>query len=73
MQTQSTIAADFEFAATSGEFSNAATLLRYVAAINPDLTRAEFVAAAVAAGYAANSSANRFRESRKFDLQNFGA
>ena len=70
------LAADFTFAAESlgqgGEFKNAAQLLRYVAALNPEASRVEFVAAAVAAGYAANSSANRFRESRKFDATSYG-
>lgn len=61
------LAADFAFAAASGEFANAAQLLRYVAAINPEASREAFVAAAVEAGYKANSSANRFRESRAFD------
>lgn len=68
------LAADFAFAAEcyhpAGEFQSKAALLRYVAAINPEATRDEFVAAAVAAGYRANSSANRFRESRQFDLEN---
>lgn len=67
------LAADFEFAAESlgpgGEFKNQAELLRYVAAINPEATLAQFVQAAVAAGYKANSSANRFRETRKFDAE----
>lgn len=65
------LAADFEFA--KEDFgSNAAVVLRYVAALNPEATRVEFVAAAVAAGYAANSSANRFRESRAFDCETYG-
>lgn len=67
------LAADFAFAAESlgpgGEFENTAQLLRYVAAINPEATLAQFVEAAVAAGYKANTSANRFRESRKFDAE----
>lgn len=64
--------ADFDFAAQSGELVNDAQILRYVAALNPEASRVEFVAAAVAAGYAANSSANRFRESRKFDVSSYG-
>lgn len=65
ISTPASLAEDFAFAQDSGEFANQATLLRYVAAINQGATLQEFVAAAVAAGYAANSSANRFRESRK--------
>lgn len=64
------LAEDLEFAA--GEFDSQAAVLRYVAAINPQASREEFVAACVAAGYPANSSANRFRESRKFDSENYG-
>jgi hypothetical protein len=54
------------------EFNGNAGLLRYVAALNPDATRDEFVAACVRVGYLANSSANRFRESRKFDCAAYG-
>lgn len=70
--TAESLAEDFAFARDSGEFANDATLLRYVAAINVDATREQFVAAAIVAGYAGNSSANRFRESRHADVQ-FGA
>ena len=70
--TPASLAEDFAFARDSGEFANDATLLRYVAAINTDATRAQFVAAAVAEGYAANSSDRRFRESRNADVA-FGA
>lgn len=70
------LAADFAFAAEcchpDGEFQSQAALLRYVAAINPEATLIEFVTAAVVAGHRANSAANRFRESRKFDLENYG-
>ena len=62
--TPASLAEDFAFARDSGEFANDATLLRYVAAINTDATREQFVAAAIAAGYRANSSDRRFRESR---------
>jgi hypothetical protein len=47
-------------------------VLRYVAALHPELTRAEFVAAAVQAGYRANSAARRFAESRAFDRDENG-
>jgi len=66
--TPESLAEDFAFADESGEFVNQAQLLRYVAAINIDATRAQFVAAAVVAGYAANSSDRRFRESRHASL-----
>lgn len=63
---------DLIFALESGEFKSRAPLLRYVASINPEATRAEFVAAREAAGYRANSATNRFNESRAFDLKNYG-
>lgn len=61
---------DIRFAEQSGEFDSMAPLLRYVVAINPDASRTEFVEAAVACGYKANSAGNRFRESRAFDEEN---
>jgi hypothetical protein len=67
------LAADFEFVGEQGdELQNGAERLRYVAAINPEASRAEFVLCAVKAGYPANTSANRFRESRKFDQEAYG-
>jgi hypothetical protein len=66
------LAADFIFARDSGEFDGprvSGKLVRYVAAINPDATRVEFIAAAVAAGFNANTAACRFLESRKFDMK----
>ena len=55
-----------------GELPTAADILRYAAALNPEATRKEFVEAAVACGYPPNSSANRFRESRNFDVKEYG-
>ena len=66
------IAADISFAKASGEFNNAADLLRYVASLNPSATREQVTAACVEAGFKANSCANRFRESRAFDAVAFG-
>lgn len=65
-----TIADDLEFAVE--QFDRISPMLRYVAALHPEATRSEFVAACVAAGYPANSAGNRFRESRAFDLQSYG-
>lgn len=62
---------DLKFATESGEFTSNAPLLRYVAAINPEATCTEFVAACVEFGLKANTAANRFRESRKFDAENY--
>lgn len=59
---------DIKFAQDEGEMV-ASEILRWAAAVNLEATRAEFVAAAVAAGYPANSSANRFRESRAFTMK----
>lgn len=64
--------ADIDFAIKSGEFASVAPMLRYVAAINPEVTCQQFVSACVAKGFRANSAANRFRESRKFDAENYG-
>lgn len=62
--------ADFAFAeGETDELPSSSDRLRYVAALNPEASRAEFVTAAVKAGYPANTSANRFRESRKFDCE----
>ena len=67
------IQVDIRFAQENdGELPTAAAVLRYVAAINTEASRDEFVAACVACGYKANSSANRFRESRNFDRTNYG-
>lgn len=63
------LAADFEFARVSGEFRAQAPLLRYVAAINLGASKAEFVAAAVVAGYPAHAAGARFGESRRFSLE----
>ena len=60
------LADDFEFAMEDdGELTSQAAVLRYVAAINEDVTKAEFVAAAVVAGFNAHSAGARFLESRK--------
>lgn len=66
------LTADISFAKTSGEFNTAADLLRYVASLNPSATREQFVKACSEAGYRENSCANRFRESRAFDVVAFG-
>lgn len=67
------IANDIRFAeAENDELPSIAAKLRYVAAINLKATRTEFVAACVACGYRANASANRFRESRHFDVREYG-
>ena len=60
------LADDFAFAMEDdGELPSQAAKLRYVAAINEDVTKAEFVAAAVEAGFHAHSAGARFLESRK--------
>ena len=65
MTTTQQILSDIEFARGSGEFGSIAAVLRYVAAINYEVTLGEFVGACVEAGFRANTAANRFRESRK--------
>lgn len=73
ISTAESLAEDFAFAKEqTDELRTMADVLRYVAAINIGATRAQFVAAAVASGYAANTSDRRFRESRNADVQ-FGA
>lgn len=64
---------DIVFSKGSDEFKTDASLLRTVAALNPKASRKEFVEACVAEGYRANSSQNRFNESRLFDRTNNGA
>lgn len=68
------IAEDIKFAEQDlgVEFKGVAPMLRYVAAINPQATRQEFIQACVAAGYKANTATNRFYESRKAWIQDFG-
>lgn len=58
------LAADFTFARDSGEFRSAAPLLRYVAALNIEASKSEFVDAAVAAGFPSHAAGARFGESR---------
>lgn len=53
-----TPASDIQFAEASGDFTSRAPLLRYVAAINPEATVSEFVAAAEFVGYNPNTAAN---------------
>ena len=62
------IAADFEFAETSEEFTRQAPRLRYVAAINPGMAKVEFVAAAVKAGYNKDTAAIQFAQSRQVSI-----
>lgn len=66
-----TLAADIQFAEASGEFTSRAPLLRYVAAINPEATVSEFMAAAESAGYNPKTAATCFYASRKFDRDNY--
>lgn len=56
------IQADFQF--SREEFTGLAAQLRYVAALNADLTQAQFVAAAAEAGYNKQTAAIQFRNSR---------
>lgn len=63
------IATDFEFAkGDRDELPTTAALLKYVTAINPEATKKEFVAAAVAAGYHPNTAAIQFAQSRVISL-----
>ena len=66
MANKFTIDEDFVFA--KEENWRQAPTLRYVAAINPELTKKEFVAAAVRNGYLASTAAIQFAQSRKFSL-----
>lgn len=67
------IIADIRFFRDSGEYNTDAAMLRTVAALNPQASRREFVAACEAEGFRGNTTANRFNESRKFDRENYGA
>lgn len=72
----SQLIADFEFAmGCQDEFKSRnggfmAPLLRYVAAINPECSKKEFVAAMTKCGVNPNTAAIQFTASRKFDLDN---
>lgn len=67
------IAADLRFALASGEFPGSLTkALRYVAAINPQASRREFVAALVTEGMNPGTLVKQFGLSRKFDQQSYG-
>lgn len=66
------IQADFDFAEASGEFSRQAPLLRYVAAINPHVTKLQFIEAAVTAGYHKATAAIQFAQSRRCSVEDFG-
>ena len=57
-----------EFVSKNGGWR--APLLRYVAALNPEATSKEFVAAAIKKGFNAATAYIQFQASRKFDLQN---
>ncbi len=66
--------ADFSFARENqgSEFKGMAQELRYVAAINPDCTRAEFVKAAVEFGHVKATAERSFAYSRRFDADSYG-
>jgi hypothetical protein len=67
--TVSSIQADFWFAKEcTDDFKHISPLLRYVAAINPDATKKEFIEAAVREGYNPNTASIQFVQSRQFTL-----
>jgi hypothetical protein len=67
MNTQQRLAQDFANVREDG--MRDAPTLRTVAALNPDCSKAEFVAAAVLAGFHPHSANARFLESRKLDRE----
>jgi hypothetical protein len=70
MTEREQIISDFEFAENnSQELKNQAQVLRYVAALNPDIDVNFFVGVAVEVGYNKGSARNRFNESRKIDKE----
>ena len=65
---------DYQFALDSGEFSGSMTkALRYTAALNPQASRHEFVAALGEMGVHPGTATKQFALSRKFDAENYGA
>lgn len=66
------IQADIKFALECEEFTRIAPMLRYVAAINPDATKKEFIEAAVELNYNPTTAAIQFAQSRKFDCDSYG-
>lgn len=67
---------DFEFALQHPEEfkskngGSKSPMLRYVAAMNPEATKKEFVAAMIQCGINASTAAIQFLASRKFDVAN---
>lgn len=63
---------DILFSQQCEEFTQIAPMLRYVAALNPDASKKEFVAAAVEVGYNPTTAAIQFAQSRRFDCDSYG-
>jgi hypothetical protein len=59
---------DFANERRIGEFVGTGSLLRNVACVNPDATRKEFIAAAVASGFNKHTATIQFAKSRSIDL-----
>lgn len=67
--------ADFIFASENAQrdgLGGIAGQIRYVAAINPDATKAEFVAAAVVFGFNQSTASIQFTKSRRLWVEDFG-
>lgn len=68
------IIADYQFALSSREFDGSMTkALRYVAALNPEASRGEFVAALATVGVHPTTATKQFGLSRQFDAEAYGA
>lgn len=65
------IAADIAFHLEQEPGTRIAPMLRTVAALNPQASRAEFVEACVAAGYEAATATRCFSASRAFDTKHY--
>lgn len=57
-----------EFASKNG--GSKSPMLRYVAALNPEVSKKEFVEAAEQFGFNATTAGIQFKASRKFDIEN---
>lgn len=86
MDTDTQVLADIQFARQSGEFDpkpgqvagggnrifGVCPMMRYVVALNPQLTRKDWVRLATGAGYHGQTAAKQFRQSREHDATYYG-
>lgn len=85
MATDTEILADIDFARKSGEFDppgvrtaegglvfGLSPMMRYVVAINPDMTRAQWLKVSAIRNWNKHSATKQFAQSRKYDAFHYG-